>query len=143
MFFMYTSVLCRAFKSEQITHFSNLSNALLKGGEIAGLHRLNYYLWDTDLAGKYFETRNGMLGSDYSTKLSPWLAHGCLSPRRVYQAIKSYEAERLKNKSTYWIIFELIWRDFYRCCIFVGPFLLTHHLVNHRCFNFFGPSSDC
>ena len=62
----------------------------------------------------YKETRNGLLGGDYSSKLSPWLAQGCLSPKYIYQEVKRYEAERKKNKSTYWLIFELMWRDFFR-----------------------------
>jgi hypothetical protein len=48
------------------------------------------------------------------SKLSPWLAHGCLSPRLLYEEVKRYEAERSKNKSTYWITHELLWRDFVR-----------------------------
>ncbi len=84
------------------------------GGESAGLERLRYYLWDTDLAKTYKETRNGLVGSDYSTKFSAWLAQGCLSPKKIYWELKKYEAERGKNKSTYWIFFELLWRDFFR-----------------------------
>ena len=53
-------------------------------------------------------------GGDYSTKFAPWLAHGCLSPRAIYHDIKKYEAQRTANKSTYWVIFELIWRDYFR-----------------------------
>ena len=49
----------------------------------------------------------------YSSKYSPWLAHGCLSPRRVYADVRAYETERGANSSTYWLIFELIWRDFF------------------------------
>lgn len=85
-----------------------------KGGETAGLDRLDYYLWDSDLAKTYKETRNGLVGSDYSTKFSVWLAHGCLSPKEIYWTLKEYEEERGKNKSTYWIFFELLWRDFFR-----------------------------
>uniref|UniRef100_A0A7S1SVM2 Cryptochrome DASH n=1 Tax=Tetraselmis chuii TaxID=63592 RepID=A0A7S1SVM2_9CHLO len=85
-----------------------------RGGETAALQRLKYYLWDTDLIADYFNTRNGMLGGDYSTKFAPWLAHGCLSPRTIYAEIQRYQAQRTKNKSTYWVIFELIWRDFYK-----------------------------
>ena len=66
---------------------ANPHGAAMEGGETAGLARLRYYLWDTDLVADYFNTRNGMLGGDYSTKLSPWLAHGCVSPRRVYWEI--------------------------------------------------------
>jgi deoxyribodipyrimidine photo-lyase len=52
-----------------------------KGGETAALARVKDYIWDKDLLHKYFDTRNGMIGADYSTKFSPWLAHGNLSPR--------------------------------------------------------------
>ena len=93
-----------------------ISNVLsaLQGGEAVALQRLQYYLWDSDLISNYFNIRNGMLGGNYSTKLSAWLAHGCISPRTVYHEVRRYEAERKENKSTYWVIFELIWRDYYR-----------------------------
>ncbi|MQM16981.1 hypothetical protein Taro_049947, partial [Colocasia esculenta] len=76
------------------------------GGESAALAR--------DLIKIYKETRNGMIRPDYSTKFSPWLAFGCLSPRYVYEEVKRYEKERLANESTYWVLFELIWRDYFR-----------------------------
>lgn len=85
-----------------------------KGGEDEALKRLKYYLWGSNLIEKYFEVRNGMIGGDYSTKLAPALAHGCISPRTIYWEIKRYEKEMVANKSTYWVIFELIWRDFYK-----------------------------
>ena len=85
-----------------------------KGGESAALERLKYYLWDSNLISNYFNIRNGMLGGDYSTKLAPALAHGCISPRFIYSEIKRYEAAREANKSTYWVIFELIWRDYFK-----------------------------
>ena len=43
-----------------------------KGGETAALQRLHYYLWDSNKVAKYKETRNGMIGPDYSTKFSIW-----------------------------------------------------------------------
>lgn len=85
-----------------------------KGGETQGLKRLHYYLWESDAIAKYKETRNGLLGPDYSSKFSPWLAQGCLSPKQIYAELKRYENERKKNKSTYWLYFELLWRDFFR-----------------------------
>jgi deoxyribodipyrimidine photo-lyase len=85
-----------------------------KGGETEGLRRLKYYLWDTNLLQKYKLTRNGLIGGDYSSKLSAWLTAGCLSPREIYWAIKEYEKERGANESTYWLIFELLWRDYFR-----------------------------
>ena len=84
------------------------------GGEEAALKRLKHYLWDSDSLSTYFETRNGMLGADYSSKFAPWLAHGCLSPRQVAHECAKYESERVKNKSTYWMVFELIWRDYFK-----------------------------
>ena len=83
-----------------------------RGGETAALQRVKEYIWDKDLLKDYFDTRNGMIGADYSTKLSPWLAHGCVSPRFVAAECKRYEETRVANKSTYWVVFELLWRDF-------------------------------
>ena len=85
-----------------------------RGGETAALARLKHYLFDTKAASTYFETRNGMLGPDYSTKFSPWLAAGCLSARTVASELTRYEGAHGANKSTYWIVFELLWRDFFR-----------------------------
>lgn len=84
------------------------------GGESASLGRIHEYFWKKDLLKTYKATRNGMLGPDYSTKFSPWLANGCLSPRIIYAEVKRYERERISNDSTYWVLFELIWRDYFR-----------------------------
>jgi deoxyribodipyrimidine photo-lyase len=84
------------------------------GGETQALRRLRHYFWEKDLVASYKETRNGLVGSDYSSKFSPWLAQGCLSPKMVYHELKRYERERVSNESTYWLFFELLWRDFFR-----------------------------
>ncbi|KAH0453753.1 hypothetical protein IEQ34_018077 [Dendrobium chrysotoxum] len=84
------------------------------GGENAALGRVYEYFWKKDLVRVYKETRNGMLGADYSTKFSPWLGSGSLSPRYLYAEVKRYEKARLANDSTYWVLFELIWRDYFR-----------------------------
>ncbi|MEL6157704.1 MAG: DASH family cryptochrome [Cyanobacteria bacterium J06627_32] len=85
-----------------------------KGGETAALERLQHYFWEADRLRVYKETRNGMLGADYSSKFSAWLANGSLSPRQVHEEVQRYERERKKNNSTYWMVFELIWRDYFR-----------------------------
>ncbi|NVJ88149.1 MAG: DASH family cryptochrome [Flavobacteriaceae bacterium] len=85
-----------------------------KGGETAALERLNYYLFESKKVGFYKKTRNGLVGKDYSTKLSPWLANGSLSAKTVYWRVKKYEQEFGENQSTYWIVFELIWRDYFK-----------------------------
>lgn len=84
-----------------------------KGGATAGKERLEYYLWDQELLANYKQTRNGLIGGDYSSKFSPWLAHGCLSSRQIYWQVKKFEKYVKKNSSTYWLVFELIWRDYF------------------------------
>ena len=85
-----------------------------RGGETAGMQRLRQYIWEQDLLPNYKDTRNGLLGADYSSKFSAWLANGSLSPRVIHREVRNYELERTKNKSTYWLIFELLWRDYFR-----------------------------
>jgi deoxyribodipyrimidine photo-lyase len=84
------------------------------GGETAGLDRVKQYIWKRDKLKLYKETRNGMLDPDDSTKFSPWLALGCVSPRYLYEQVDRYEQKRVRNESTYWLIFELLWRDYFR-----------------------------
>jgi deoxyribodipyrimidine photo-lyase len=84
------------------------------GGETAGHQWMKQWIWERDCLKTYKETRNGMVGSDYSSKLSPWLSAGCLSAVQVYWEIKKYEEERVANESTYWLFFELLWREFFR-----------------------------
>ena len=85
-----------------------------KGGETEAINRLNYYFYETKNLSNYKETRNGMVGADYSSKFSAWLAMGCISPRFIYTEVKKYEKQFGANDSTYWLIFELLWRDFFR-----------------------------
>ena len=85
-----------------------------KGGETEGYKRLNAYLFETQAISTYKETRNGMIGENYSTKFSAWLGLGCLSPREIYFELKKYESQFSSNESTYWLEFELLWRDYFR-----------------------------
>lgn len=85
-----------------------------KGGELEGLKRMDDYVWVKQLIRTYKETRNGLTGADYSSKFSPWLANGSLSPRMIYYQILKFESEITSNESTYWMVFELLWRDYFR-----------------------------
>ncbi|MCF8320237.1 MAG: DASH family cryptochrome [Flavobacterium sp.] len=87
---------------------------VFKGGESQAVARLNQYFFETKCISNYKETRNGLVGPDYSSKFSAWLALGCISPRFVYQELKKYEEEFGANDSTYWLVFELLWRDYFR-----------------------------
>lgn len=94
--------------------FDDRSVLRFQGGETAGKARVDRYIWESDRLKTYKETRNEMLGADYSSKVSAWLSLGCISPRYIYEEARKYERERVKNNSTYWLIFELLWRDFFR-----------------------------
>jgi deoxyribodipyrimidine photo-lyase len=83
------------------------------GGERAALAHLAQYC-KRGLPHSYKATRNGLYGCDYSTKWSPWLATGALSARQAWAAIQAFEAQQGATDSTYWIGFELLWRDHFR-----------------------------
>ncbi|WP_027077712.1 DASH family cryptochrome [Maribacter antarcticus] len=84
------------------------------GGENEALKRIAHYFWETKKLAYYKKTRNGLVGSDYSSKLSPWLANGSISARTIYWEVRRFEKEVKKNQDTYWLIFELIWRDYFK-----------------------------
>ncbi len=87
------------------------------GGEKKALEHLNAYFSVPEKAQNYKETRNGLLGGHFSTRFSAWLSMGNLSPRRIMQQLKEFEAEHGANDSTYWIFFELLWRDYFRFAV--------------------------
>jgi len=82
------------------------------GGERAALARLQDYLWATDAVATYKKTRSDSLGKYFSTKFSMYTATGTLSPRTIVHELSYYEQKRHMNESTYWVVFELLWRDF-------------------------------
>jgi deoxyribodipyrimidine photo-lyase len=98
----------------QLTEHDSRAAFEFKGGETEALKRLQYYLWDSRLVSTYEESRNGLIGGDFSTKLSPWLAQGCISPKLIFAELQKYEKAHGANKSTYWLYFELLWRDYFR-----------------------------
>lgn len=83
------------------------------GGERAALAHLQRYC-ERRLPHSYKTTRNGLMGADYSSKWSPWLATGALSARQAWAAIQAFEDAHGANDSTYWLWFELLWRDHFR-----------------------------
>ncbi|QDV04968.1 Cryptochrome DASH [Planctomycetes bacterium Poly30] len=87
-----------------------------RGGEAAGHERLRTYLASGKLS-TYKETRNGLVERNDSAKLSPWLSLGCLSCRTVQAAVVDYEAAEGANESTYWMTFELLWRDYFQLIV--------------------------
>jgi deoxyribodipyrimidine photo-lyase len=83
------------------------------GGERAASERLAYY-FSGDLPHSYKATRNGLDGTDQSAKFSPWLANGALSARSAYAALSAFEQRSGRSEGSYWLWFELLWRDYFR-----------------------------
>lgn len=84
-----------------------------RGGESAALAHLGQYL-DGSLPHSYKATRNQLHGLDYSSKFSPWLALGNISARTIASRLKQFESEQGANEGSYWLWFELLWRDYFR-----------------------------
>ncbi|KAH7122292.1 cryptochrome DASH [Dendryphion nanum] len=96
----------------------------LAGGESAGQNRLAH-LVSSGAMSSYKATRNGLVGLDFSTKLSAYLAQGHLTARQVHWAMMDFEEGKGEgkgiegygkgeNEGTAAVRFELLWRDYMR-----------------------------
>jgi deoxyribodipyrimidine photo-lyase len=83
-------------------------------GEVGGLNRLHDYLFGRRCIQTYKDTRNGMLGSVFSTRFSPWMAVGSLSTRLVWAESIRFEESYGRNDGSAWLRFELLWREYFR-----------------------------
>ena len=91
----------------------HLNAPLLPAGEDAAYQCVKNY-FSTQHPKHYKQTRNQLLGEHYSTRLSIWLASGSLSATSAFNLLKEFEETHGSNDSTYWIFFELLWRDYFR-----------------------------
>lgn len=91
----------------------SVKTPLFSGGETRAItHCKNYFA--SAAASTYKETRNELAGWAHSSKFSPWLAAGCISPRFIIKQLREYEYEHGANDSTGWIFFELLWREYFQ-----------------------------
>ncbi|MHA4894396.1 DASH family cryptochrome [Pedobacter sp. PWIIR3] len=97
------------FESE----FSPVINNFGCGGEAAGVAHLDELL---HVNSDIYHKPNGKAAGKkaYSSKLSAWLALGCLSPRKVYWTIKSAEQRFGNNLNFSQILLGLLYRDYFR-----------------------------
>lgn len=98
-----------------------------KGGETAAHSRLTHLLLSEGMT-KYKDTRNGLVGTEFSTKLSAYLAQGCVTARQIHEQLCAYENGsdtkygdvpgygKGENEGTKAVRFELLWRDYMRLC---------------------------
>ncbi|KAK4534997.1 hypothetical protein CDCA_CDCA03G1022 [Cyanidium caldarium] len=102
------------------------------GGESEAHKRLAQYVQDakaavngsSDTASGDLERTSAHLGADFSCKISPWLALGCISPRRIFAEIKNHALNGSEGVHKSTTFFELVWRDFFR--------LITHKYSTSR-----------
>ena len=93
--------------------FDKRSDLQFKGGEDVAMDRMNRFI-NQSLA-TYKQTRNGLQGANYSSHFSPWLANGCMSAKQVYYAVSQFEKNNGgQTTDTYWLVFELLFRDYFR-----------------------------
>ncbi|MDW8235997.1 MAG: DASH family cryptochrome [Bacteroidia bacterium] len=83
-----------------------------QGGERAGQAWVEEYFQEAVFT--YKQTRNSFYGRTFSSHFSPWLALGCLSPRWIYARLREAEKHKGANESSYWLSFELLWREYFR-----------------------------
>lgn len=111
--------------------------AELVGGESEALKRLQEFALDMrsqaskvkSSHSKSEPSGDSLYGANFSCKISPWLALGCLSPRRMFEDLKKSASSGGSMKTTVamktsemgsednglnWLVFELLWRDFFR-----------------------------
>jgi len=97
----------------QVSEGSAYIDKLFLGGESKAMTHIEQYFLRR-LPDTYKQTRNELIGMDYSSKFSVWLALGCCSARTIAQRLINYELEHGANDGTYWLWFELLWRDYFR-----------------------------
>ncbi|XP_045833519.1 blue-light photoreceptor PHR2 [Trifolium pratense] len=105
-------------------------NTSMAGGETEALQRLKKFAAECEAQpNKGFKdgAQDSIYGANFSCKISPWLAMGCLSPRSMYDELKKTASRAVSASSsrndggngssktgTNWLVFELLWRDFFR-----------------------------
>jgi len=98
---------------EQNAEHHQSQECLFQGGEQSARTHIQQY-FKRRLPDTYKQTRNQLMGMDYSSKFSPWLALGSCSARSIAKQISEYEVRYGANDGTYWLWFELLWRDYFR-----------------------------
>lgn len=126
----FEAALMRPIKSSlpKITPVEEDKNAYpFRGGEDEALERLEYLI-KSGIASVYKSSRNGLMGIDYSTRLSGYLAQGSITARQIHEELLHFENGTLpkyaetegygkgENEGTKAIRFELLWRDYMRLC---------------------------
>ncbi|TGZ82465.1 cryptochrome [Ascodesmis nigricans] len=122
------------FPGSEIPYPSGIKSAHpFTGGETSAQQRLHHLL-STNSVTTYKDTRNGLLGLDFSTKLAAFLSQGCISARYIHSTLLAFENgspqfpsssspiphsqgfAKGESKGSGWLRFELLWRDYFALC---------------------------
>jgi deoxyribodipyrimidine photolyase len=105
------------------------ANDSLIGGESEAMQRIKKFAAECSSQPRKDDDHgnNSIYGANFSTKVSPWLAMGCLSPRSMFDELKNTVSRTISAASNQkdgsngesdggmnWLIYELLWRDFFR-----------------------------
>lgn len=93
--------------------------------EPAALEGFSQYLQQH--VSHYKLSRNALIGVDFASFLSVPLSRGTLSVRRAWQLIRAYEQQYGENESSYWLRFELLWREYFRHLQRKHPLVFFRH----------------
>lgn len=74
-------------------------------------HVQNYF--NSPLPHSYKQTRNALMGDTNFTRFSEFLALGCVSTKEIIRQLKACETRTLSSDGTEWILFELLWREYF------------------------------
>jgi deoxyribodipyrimidine photo-lyase len=83
------------------------------GDEPRALARLQHYVFGSDGLRNYKARRNGLVGTEFSSKFSPFLSVGSLSVRRIWHELLRYQALHGADEGSEWMKQELLWREFF------------------------------
>ena len=84
-----------------------------RGDGPTALARLQHFCFGSDGLRLYKARRNGLVGTEFSSKLSPFLAIGSVSVRRIWQVLLEYQARQGADEGSDWLKQELLWREFF------------------------------
>ena len=108
--------LCEPYNSAFEQLVMQYQPALLQrvASEQDALARVAKFIWQGRHILTYKETRNQLLGQHYASFCSTPLTLGSLSVRQLWQEVVQFEQQVEANESTYWLKFELLWREYFR-----------------------------
>ena len=84
-----------------------------RGDEPTALARLQHYVVGSEGLRTYKASRNGLVGTEFSSKVSPFLAIGSLSVRRIWHTVLRYQEQHGADEGSEWMKQELLWREFF------------------------------